>query len=156
MSRYPIGHSVSICLFGVFVAIFAATSALAQDVDSSEQRTTVTVKRERAKGGAELPVTGHTNQPDFEIIDGSGDVLGEPGLGRKAGYDNWKAACEKWKDEISRRNQGQHMISVECGSPAYTIETVQYTFRSTGSFKMRVRTHAGSKGEEALPAKPTE
>jgi hypothetical protein len=135
--------------FIVATALLAAgptARAQAQTVEAPEtleERTTVTVKRELGRKLSDPPAGGvAADKKDFEIVEGTADVTGEPGLGRKAGQDNWKVACQRWRDDMERRNRGHHIVSLECNSPAYTIDQGQYVFKSTASYRIRMRTHA--------------
>lgn len=80
--------------------------------------------------------------PDYEIVNGSEEILGDPTLGaKKASYDSWKAACKDWKQEMKELNK-DNIISLNCGSPKTSSESAgsdMYTTRSTGVYKVRVR-----------------
>ena len=86
---------------------------------------------------------------DFEFVEGTAEVTGDPGLGRKAGQANWKDACARWRDDMERRNRGHQIVSLECNSPAYTIEQGHYVFKSTANYRIRMRTRADDERRDA-------
>ena len=84
---------------------------------------------------------------DFEIIEGSGEVFGDPSLGAPGGYSSWKEACKNWKTELKELNKDSQILSVNCNSPVSSRDGGQYTYKSMGSYKMRVRIRGSDKGK---------
>ena len=76
---------------------------------------------------------------DFQIIGGEDDVQGDPGLGKQLGYSNWKSACTDWKKEMKELNSGTPIVALNCGTPILSADGNQYTYRSKGTYKLRVR-----------------
>jgi len=84
---------------------------------------------------------------DFEVVSGSEEVIGDPEPGRKAGYASWKAACAEWKKELKELNKTNQVLTLNCNSPEFVQENGNYTYKSQGSYKLRVRV----RGQGAYP-----
>jgi hypothetical protein len=103
--------------------------ACAEDAPQTDH-TTVIVNH-----GAAIP----DEQKDFEIVSGTDDVLGDPVSGRKDAYASWKSACSDWKKEMKEMNRANQLISLSCGAPGFSRDNGFYTFKSQGTYRMRVR-----------------
>jgi len=79
------------------------------------------------------------DRPDFEIVSGDAEVLGDPESGNKAGYASWKKACDDWKKETRELNKDNQVLVMNCGSPSFTQEGGVYTYKSQGTYKLKVK-----------------
>ena len=77
--------------------------------------------------------------PEFEIVSGTGEILGDPTLGAKDAYSNWKSACDDWKKETRELNKENQVLALSCNAPDRSQENGQHMYRSTGTYKLKVR-----------------
>jgi hypothetical protein len=77
---------------------------------------------------------------DFEVVSGNEDVVGEPKPSNRESYASWKAACAEWKKEMRELNKENSLLALNCNAASKEKdENGQTTYKSTGSYKMRVR-----------------
>ena len=77
--------------------------------------------------------------PEFEIVSGSSEITGEPMAGSKESYASWKTACDDWKKETREMNKENAILALGCNSATKTQENGQQVYRSTGTYKLKVR-----------------
>jgi len=77
--------------------------------------------------------------PDFEIVEGKEDIVGDPENLDATARKNWKAACNEWRADMKDLNKANSILSLACGIPVKAKETHNITYKSTGSYKMKVR-----------------
>ncbi len=86
--------------------------------------------------------TSKAIQPDYEIVSGSEEIVGDPTTGTKmASYASWKAVCNAWKQDLKSLN-GNNLISLNCGTAntsAMESGADMYITKSIGTYKTRVR-----------------
>ncbi len=118
----------SILLIGS-VAMAQKTSVTDIPTDSN---TVITVKKGDDKS---------TTEKNFEIVEGSGEVSGDPQLMNKEARASWKAACNDWKKEIKDLNKTNEIIVLNCNKPnCQKSEGGQTVCESNGDYKVKVKT----------------
>jgi hypothetical protein len=118
----------SILLIGS-VAMAQKTSITDIPTDSN---TVITVKKGDDKTTAEK---------NFEIVEGSGEVSGDPQLMNKEARASWKAACNDWKKEIKELNKTNEIIVLNCNKPnCQKSDGGQTVCESNGDYKVKVKT----------------
>ena len=117
----------------IFLAsLMASAAAFAQktavtDIPSSEAGTTISVQK------------GITEQRDYDILSGTGEIAGDSNVLLKGARDSWKTACADWKKEIKDLNKENLLIAINCNSPKCATETNGTVCTSTGSYQVRVK-----------------
>lgn len=116
-------------VFGLQLAWAESASVKVSDVPTDGD-TSVFIK----KGGQ-----GHL-LPDYEIVSGTRDVMGDPDSGLKESLANWKTACGEWKKEMKELNPDNQILVLDCGKPSsHKDESGMRTYSSSGSYRMKVR-----------------
>lgn len=128
---------MKISLFVALVTTSIALTAHAQraavgisDVDANDS-TAILIR----KGEKNLSLT----PPDYDIVSDREDVVGEPENDRKKAYDNWKTACADWKRTLREMNKDNSILAMNCNQPAMQKDDYYLTFKSVGTYKMKVR-----------------
>lgn len=122
----------------LFAAIAGAGSAIpaarAQGADlitgvPANQDTSIVVQ----KGAPDLYL------PDFKIVNGSDDIIGDPVAGYQESFASWKKSCADWKKDLRNMNPGQ-LLSISCGRPSTRrAEAGMMLVESTGTYRLKVR-----------------
>lgn len=139
MNGFTIRH-LTLC-FAIAVTGFLGGIARAQpsgEEDKQEALSEVEApKKEKTKPEAK----------QFEILDGTSQIGGEPGNDSKGSRANWLVACEAWKAETKGLNKLNQVVSLSCGSAdcAYQ-QNGNYICTSTASYKIK------TEGVRAPPA----
>jgi hypothetical protein len=76
---------------------------------------------------------------EHEIIEGRDDISGDPAFARDAAHTGWKNACKEWKTSMREMNKDNQMISLNCNTPIIDKSGDMYTYKSSGSYRMKVR-----------------
>lgn len=78
---------------------------------------------------------------EFEIIDGSAEVAGEPATSTAEARSNWNFACEKFKAETKEYNRGDQIMLLSCDNPicAFSSDTGKTTCTSMANFKVKTQ-----------------
>ncbi len=106
------------------------TGVRVEDIPS-EKDTTIMIK----KGVKDL------NQCiEYEIIDGSEEIIGSPEFDRTKARTQWKEACKEWRDNLKELNKSNSLINLTCGSPSMIREEEnKYSYHSKAAYKVKVR-----------------
>lgn len=82
---------------------------------------------------------------DFEIIEDTDEVVGDPVAGVQESRKSWKEACNEWKKELKEANPGQ-VVTANCGTPKMDKNddvagkgSGIYTWKSTAKYRLKVR-----------------
>lgn len=133
----PLNLRLFLSLAAILAVVLSSNSLRAQktsvtDIPSDGSQTTTTTIQVK-KG----------DQPsadrDFEILDGSAEVAGEPNLMSKGARESWKKACDEWKKEVKDLNKENQVVVLNCNSPHCAIESGSTVCKSTASYKLRVK-----------------
>lgn len=75
----------------------------------------------------------------FEIIDGTGQVAGEPDGTSATARVKWSKACDDWKTETKGLNKKNEVLAMNCGAAdcAYQ-ENGSYVCTSTATYKLKI------------------
>lgn len=78
---------------------------------------------------------------EYQIVDGSEEVSGDPAMTKSAALRNWKAACAEWKTNVKELNKNAQnaLMALSCGSSAAVQDGEQWFYRSAGSYKLKVK-----------------
>ncbi len=75
----------------------------------------------------------------FEIIDGREEVFGGPEYDKSKALASWKTACNEWRGNFKEMNRENRVISVNCGQFTQGRDGEQYLYKSTATYKVRVK-----------------
>lgn len=129
-------HSVIFILFTLSAA--QAETKITEKMSGDEKDTSVFIQKK----------TGVKIENDFEISSGEEEIEGEPTAGTKAARAKWTAACNEWKKEFRENNKENSIIQLSCGTAKMETDGTgsgDYTYRSTGKYKIKVRVKDASK-----------
>ena len=120
------------------VSLVFISAAWAQKVDLKDLDTqdSTTIEIRKGKGGT---AAAEKCQPVWEVVDGTSDISGEPGVSAKDANQSWKKACDAWKKEFRADNKGNNVISAECGVPSCSTDAGSRTCVSTAKYKVKTR-----------------
>lgn len=91
----------------------------------------------QAQGEVEELAKDQKNQ--FEIVDGTNEVEGEPGSTTSSARSKWQKACEIWKGETKDLNKMNQVVSMSCGSASCAYqENGTYICSSTAAYKLKI------------------
>lgn len=78
---------------------------------------------------------------EYQIIDGSEDLSGEPALVKNVAQKSWKVACNDWKKETKELNSNAKnvVLAINCGSSGAVQEGENWVYRSHGTYKLKVK-----------------
>jgi hypothetical protein len=76
---------------------------------------------------------------EYEIVDGHDEIFGSPDYDRIRAYDSWKTACNDWKKSMKELNAERELLSLSCNSPTLSKDGTMMTYKSSASYKMRLR-----------------
>ncbi len=76
---------------------------------------------------------------DYQIIDGTEEVSGDPAYDRGEAFSSWKSACDEWKKSMKEMNKGNQIITLNCNSGKASKEDDRFAFVSTGSYKLKTK-----------------
>jgi invasion protein IalB len=83
--------------------------------------------------------------PDYEVISGSDEVVGDPSSGEKESYASWKVACEAWKKEVKEVNRDNQLLSLNCAMPvAVRLNNGTTIYHSSATFKVKTKIRNGT------------
>lgn len=120
---------MTFCMTGFMALTANAQTTSINNIDSA-QDTTISIKKGDSLGAIHRA---------YELVEGTGDIEGEPNVLQKTARDNWKKACEDWKREIKELNKDNQVLVHNCNSPTCKSETSGTVCKSTGSYKLRVQ-----------------
>jgi hypothetical protein len=121
----------------IFAAlIFAGHLSFAQKTSltdiPTDTNTVISIKK-----GDDKTIT----EKNFEIVEGNGDVSGDPQLMNKEARSSWKKACDDWKKEIKDLNKSNEIIVLNCNKPnCEKSDGGQTVCESSGDYKVKVKT----------------
>jgi hypothetical protein len=98
------------------------------DIDTKEN-TSIIIKK-----GAAAEQCVH-----YEIVSGNEEVFGTPEFDRTKAYASWKTACNEWRQSLKEMNKDNQLITLNCNSPQATKEDEHFTYRSSGSYKIKIK-----------------
>ncbi len=122
----------SVILFFSILCAAQAETKITEKIPGDEKDTSVFIQKK----------TGVKLENDFEIQSGEEEIEGEPTAGTKAARAKWTTACNDWKKEFRENNKENSIIQLSCGSAKMETDGAgsgEYTYRSTGKFKVKVR-----------------
>ncbi len=94
---------------------------------------------------------------NFEILDLTGEIRGEPQLASDAARNSWQRACNEWKTETKDLNKKNEMIAINCESPSCAlVDSAKTQCTSTGTYKIKTAgTRVNNAPEPAQAQAPT-
>ena len=119
-----------------FLVLFSAvvigeTTAVKVEGIPTEPETTISIKK-----GA--PVVGQ-QCIEYQIIEGSEEVNGQPDFDRKKAYQDWKSECDRWKISMKEINKTNEILTINCNKPKSSRDGEMLTYASSASYKMKVK-----------------
>ena len=78
---------------------------------------------------------------EYQIVDGSEEVSGDPSMTKSAALRSWKSACADWKSQVKELNKSAQnaLMALSCGSSAAVQDGEQWYYRSAGTYKLKVK-----------------
>lgn len=123
--------SVLACLF----VLFSQASSFAQKASindiPTDQETTISIK----KGSP----SSNSNQAEYQITEGNGEIAGDAELMSKTARESWKKACKEWKEEVKDLNKENQVLILNCNNPICSKTGGESVCVSTGTYKLKVR-----------------
>lgn len=122
-----------VALIGIFcVSQFAlAQSISVKDVPADQESTTIEIKKGK-------PALQDTTKKQYQIMQESEEIVGDPAPLMKAARENWTKACATWKKEVKELNVENKVLSLNCGRPQCQTSTMETTCTSDGKSKIKV------------------
>ncbi|MGZ3707813.1 MAG: hypothetical protein ACXWPM_03140 [Bdellovibrionota bacterium] len=121
------------------------------DRTSDDQDTSIVIH----KGPPQPQPDTTVRPPDYQIVESTDEIAGEPMPGRDDSYASWKIACDNWKKELKANNPGR-LLTSNCGRPHLDSDPVTFkkTQSSTGTYKLKVALHDPIDAPPAAAAPP--
>lgn len=119
--------------------VFASISRAEDETDNDSKAETKSETKTEAK-------SSKVKEPkQFEIIDGTASVIGDPGGTSAQAREKWAKACSEWKSETkdlnkaSESGKSNQVLSLSCGSAdcAYQ-ENGSYVCTSSAQYKLKI------------------
>jgi hypothetical protein len=123
--------------WGAYVAVVLGQAALGETAsvklkdiktDDGPETTVVVKKGPQAKEYIE-----------YALVEGTEEIVGDPGTTRKEALANWKSECKEWKQEVEKRNAKNEIIELSCGTRAPEAENTLTAFKSTGKYRIKTK-----------------
>ena len=114
-----------------------ATSATAQEagvkIDKipTNEDTSITIRK-----GANRDCDA---KPNYDVVSGTEELASDEEFDDKKALAGWKQACADWKKELKEMNAGNQILVASCGTKSKTKEGGKTIFKSTASYKLKVR-----------------
>ena len=89
-----------------------------------------------------IQITKGTAAPtdrDYDIMNSTAEIQGEPNVLTKGARDSWKKACNDWKSEVKDLNKENSILALNCNSPKCASEANGTTCTSTGTYQLKVK-----------------
>lgn len=107
-----------------------AQEASVKGIPMSED-TTISIKKGNAASKCEKM---------YEIVEGMGQIEGDPNVLAKEARANWKKACDSWKKEIREMNQDSKVMVSDCGKVSCTTQGSEgQACHSEGTYKIKTK-----------------
>lgn len=75
----------------------------------------------------------------YEIVQDTDDLAGEPAALLANARKNWDKACQKWKEELKELNKDNQVLSMNCGTSTCTTAAMESTCTSKAKYKLKVK-----------------
>jgi hypothetical protein len=90
------------------------------------------------KVSADPSATTPSSSGQFEVVDVSGQIAGEPDLTVDGARSSWTKACQEWKTETKDLNKNNEVLGINCNTASCnTVDTVKTQCSSTGTYKVK-------------------
>ncbi len=127
-----------ILTFGFLISF----SALAETVDMQIKDIEIQdIEKNGPPGGAIVirkePATKLT--PQYEVTQGDEEITADPAPLLAQARVNWKKSCADWKKELKENNQGNQVITSNCGSMACAASNGETTCKSKANYKVKIK-----------------
>ncbi len=126
------------------IAVILGSSLIAFSASADEQTTSIKVNNIKTdQDTAILIKKGGTDalKPVYEIVEGDGDISGDPASGAVESLASWKTACAEWKKEIRELNKDNQVLILNCNKAhVESLPNGQRVYSSTGTYKLKVKT----------------
>lgn len=115
------------------IIVFAQKIDL-KDVDANSESTTIEISKGKKKQNDEDKC-----KPNWEIAEGTADIVGDGGNMMADAKKNHRKACEDWKKEFRQDNKENKVISINCGTPSCSAEAMEKVCTSKATYKTKTR-----------------
>lgn len=107
-----------------------AQTATIKDIPASDETIISVKKGENAKKCEKI----------YEIIEGTGQIEGEPNVLLKEARASWKKACSEWKKDTREMNQESKVIALDCGKVNCVAQGAEgQVCSSEGTYKVKTK-----------------
>lgn len=97
-------------------------------------------------------INGTNASGQFEVMDISGAISGDPIFTPDAARGSWSKACDDWKRETKGLNKNNQMLAINCNQPScITTDDGKTQCTSTGTYKIKT---AGTRVNTTAVAPP--
>lgn len=95
------------------------------------ENTTISIKKGDAASRCEK---------QFEIVNGTAAIEGDPSVLVKDARASWKQACAQWKKEIKEMNTDNKVLAIDCGKASCSLQGSEgQVCHSEGSYKIKTK-----------------
>lgn len=116
---------ISLLMFAL-PALAQEASLKVDQIDGSED-TTISIKKGK-----------QTTDNQFQIVDDSDELSGDPAPLKKDARANWKKACDEWKKELKEMNSENKILQMNCGNPQCVTSAMETV--CTSKTKQKIKT----------------
>jgi hypothetical protein len=86
---------------------------------------------------------------NFEVVDLSGQILGEPELSMDSARHSWTEACRDWKSETKDLNKSRELLGINCNTAVCNqLDYGKNQCSSTGTYQVKT---PGTRVTEPVP-----
>lgn len=130
-NRYSMATLFLLFNWLVPAGVFAQTADLKIKDVSTAENTAIFIEKNAERIQSRTP-------REYEIVDGTEEIIGDPSNDEATARKSWKAACSEWRSTMKELNKGS-ILALNCGRPKKEKETYNISFESVGVYKLRVR-----------------
>lgn len=74
----------------------------------------------------------------FDVVDLSGSILGEPQVSQDSARNSWNEACRDWKKETKELNKNNEILGINCSVPSCSfLDSGKTQCTSTGTYQVK-------------------
>jgi hypothetical protein len=116
----------------IILLSFISFSAFAENVSVKDVDTTQDTTIQIKKGAQNI-------DKQFEIVEGTEQISGDPAPLLKEARANWKTACADWKKESKELNKDNQVLTLSCGQMTCSTAAMESFCVSTGTHKIKTK-----------------
>ncbi|MEK6774485.1 MAG: hypothetical protein AABY64_11125 [Bdellovibrionota bacterium] len=123
------------------LGLLISLSAIAETVDMQIKDIEIKDSTSKESGGAIVirKEPAIKLAPQYEITQGDEEITADPAPLLAQARTNWKKSCADWKKELKENNQGNQVISSNCGSMMCAASGGETTCKSKANYKVKIK-----------------